>query len=128
MPNFEIYDRRNSRVLRRVGSCVTVQRRGQVAFSVEALAALGHPKAIVFLVDRKERLLGFRAAGEADERSSAIRGAGHIASAARVLRYMDADLGESRRYPLQVVDGVQCIDLKQPGVAVTSNRAKPPAG
>lgn len=124
MPNFELYERTNSRVSRRVGKSVTVQRRGQVCFSTEALAALGNPKAIAFLVDRDERLLGFRAASQRATGASLIRITTRIASAIRVLRYLDVDLSESRRYPLVVIDGVQCIDLKQSGEVVTSNRAK----
>ncbi len=122
MPNFELYERANSRVSRRVGKSVTVQRRGQIAFSADALAELGHPKAVAFLVDRDERLLGFRPASPRTAGASVIRATGHIASAVRVLRYLNVDLSESRRYPLACEDGVHYIDLKQPGVVVTSNR------
>jgi hypothetical protein len=124
MPNFEEFDRMNARVSRRVGESVTVQRRGNVGFSVEAMAALGNPRAVVYLVDRDERLLGFRPATPGTANASAVRGSGRIASAVAVLKDLGADLSQSRRYPLAESDGIRCIDLKQPGTIVTSNRRK----
>jgi len=129
MPNFEVYQRSNSNRHYRE-PMVTVERRAQIALNPAALHALGYPDAITFLVDKDERLLGFRPAGivENSGRKKAV-GDGAIVrpqgivAAVRVLRYMEADLSASRRYPLIVLDGVHCIDLKEPGKVVTSNRA-----
>lgn len=141
MPNFEVFQRTDSRRRSRQAT-VTVQRRGQISFSLEAMRVLGNPEAVAFLVDKDERLLGFRAAKLARNGARradggdglivcAVRSPGATASAVQVLRYLGADLSASRRYPLAEVDGVRFIDLKAPGAVVTSNRRKagtpPPA-
>jgi hypothetical protein len=120
--NFEVYDRRNSPSpkRRRLGETVTVQRAGVISFSTASMAALGNPRAVVYLVDREDRVLGFRAAPPGTPNASLIGGTGHTASGVAVLKYMEADLSESRRYPLVVMDGVYCIDLKQPGEVVAN--------
>lgn len=124
--SFEVYDRSKSRSpkRRRLGETVTVQRAGVISFSAAAMAALGDPRAVVYLVDRNDRLLGFRPAKPGTANASLIGGTGRTASAVAVLKYMEADLGQSRRYPLVMMDGVYCIDLKQPGEIVTGSRRK----
>lgn len=111
---------------------VTVQYRGQISFNPAAMQALGNPSAVTFLVDKADRLLGFRAVDlvqnsgrpKAPGDSAVVRTPGATVAAVRVLRYLEADLSQSRRYPLTALDGVHCIDLKQPGAVVTSNRRK----
>jgi hypothetical protein len=126
MPNFEVYERQNSYGAgrRRGGNTVTVHRAGVVSFSAVAMAVLGNPRAVVYLIDKDDRLLGFRAVEPGTPNASMVGGSGHTASAASVLKYMKADLSQSRRYPLVEIDGVQVIDLKEPGTPVTINRRK----
>lgn len=131
MHNFEVFQRTDARRRSREPT-VTVQRRGQLSLSPAAVKALGTPEAVTFLVSREERLLGFRAAKtvrrggrqKAPENGSLVRSPGATVSATYVLRYLEADLSASRRYPLQLLDGVHCINLGQPGTVVTSNRSK----
>lgn len=125
MPNFQEYDRIRSREFR-AEAAVTIQRRGLISFNPAAMQVLGQPEAVVFLVDEGERLLGFRRADprRAGRKASAVRAPGHLVSATLVLGHLEVDLSESRRYPLVVVDGTPCVDLKQPGTVVTSNRRK----
>jgi hypothetical protein len=127
MPNFQEYYRAQSRRSRK-DAAVTVQRRGLISFNPAAMAALGSPEGVVFLVDMDERMLGFRSAHtlrRAGRKAAPIRRPGNLVSATHVLRHLGADLSESRRFPLAVLDGTLCIDLKQPGEVVTSNRRKP---
>lgn len=131
MPNFQEFDRaRKSRAPSDVAT-VTVQRTGLLSFNVAAIIEIGQPEAVVFLVDAGERLLGFRPATlrRGGRKAFAVRrqGGGNkacVVSAMSVLRHLDVDLSESRRYPLVAIDGTPCIDLKQPGTIVTSNRRK----
>jgi hypothetical protein len=113
---------------------VTVGLRGTVKFNPAAAKALGEPDAIVFLVDKEDRLLGFRAGEVTTDgpgrrkgtgNAQPLRTPGNTVSATHVLRYLHVDLSQSRRYPLVAIDGVQCIELKRPGMVVTSNRRKP---
>jgi hypothetical protein len=128
VPNFEVYNRQDARQWRLLRDpVVTVTTRGLLALSPAAMSELGEPPAIRFLVDREERLLGLDAAvpGHANAVRVRVNGSGqHFVSAVPVLRYLEADLSESRRYPLVTIGGVACVDLKQEGVPVTSNRRK----
>jgi hypothetical protein len=131
MHNWELYERGNSR-RRSDEPLVTIQRRGQISFNPAAMRALGEPEAVIFLIDKNERLLGFRASGitkktgrrKAVEPGALVRPPGATVAAIPVLKHMEVDLGVSRRYRLVELDGTHCIDLKQPGEAVTSNRRK----
>lgn len=126
MPHFEEYQRGDSYAGRkRRGETVTVQRRGLISFSEGARALLGSPAAVKFLVDRDARAIGFKACKARDKNAHAVRGKQHIVSAVTVLRHMGADLSESRRYTLKVVDGLPpYIDLDEDAPVVTSNRRK----
>lgn len=125
MPNFEVYDRVNSRSRHRGASAVTISRRGLIAFNSVAMAMLGDPEAVVFLYAAEERLIGFRKTERGDPEGYPVRLAGrgaHVVSAMKFCRFASVDTSESRRYPLVMAGGVPCVDLKEPGTVVTSNR------
>jgi hypothetical protein len=128
MPNFEVYKRADSYGRRsRHEATVTVQRRGCFSFSPAAIAMIGNPGRVKLLYDRDEQLVGFRGAKRSDTSAHAIRSHGngqHILSAAAFCQFAEIDTSESRRYPLVEIEGTACIDLKQPGTPVTSNRRK----
>lgn len=130
MPEFEIYQRKDSYAgQKRFGNTVTIQSRGQMSLSEGAFTALGSPQAVKYLIDKDEMLIGFQACKPREANSHAIRGKQHMMSAGPLLKFLGADLGESRRYDLQVEDGLPpYIDLKAPGQAVTSNRRKAVTG
>ncbi len=127
--NFEVYDKAHSYTARkRRGATVTVQPRGLLSFSPDAYEMLGSPKAVVFLVDRDERLIGFKPLSSTRGAGNAytVRGPGsqRLVSATAVLKVMGWQSSQAVRYPLAEIDGTLCIDLKQPGQPVTSNRKK----
>ena len=126
MPNFEEYDRAASwGKRRRAGEQATVTSAGLLSLSPDVREALGHPAAIKFFVDTSERLLGFRAAQIRERNAVRCRAPNHAVSARSVLNLLRVDFGRGgRRYPVQVVDGMHCIDFKKPGTPVTSNRAR----
>jgi len=124
MPNFREYDRSRS-YESHDESAVTIQRRGLITFNKAAVRALGNPAAVMFLVDEEERLLGFRGVttnGMGRSAPAVMRGPGAKISAVTVLRHLNVDHSRPRRYPLILMDGIHCIDFKQPGAIVTNNR------
>ena len=128
MPNFELYERMHSRAGGSHAATVTIQRRGLISFSPLAIRELGSPEAFVLLFDEAESLIGFRAARQGEPMAYPVRGpkGSHIISATSFCRHLGLSLSESRRYPLAEVDGTHCIDVKQPGTVVTSNRRRQP--
>jgi hypothetical protein len=123
MPRFEVYTRGGGRG-RRAPQTVTITPLGRISFSASAYEALGSPAAVVYLTDRGEQLVGFRAAGREERNAFRVNPTSRTASAAMVLGHMGVALPESRRWPLLADDGTPHIDLKQPGTVVTSNRRK----
>ena len=123
MPKFEIYDRKDSETGR--GETVTVMRRGLLSLSPDAFTRLGSPQAVRYLVSKDERLIGFQPCGPGDANAHAVSAGTRIMSAVTLLKDMGADLGQARRYDLKVQDGFPpYIDLREPGVPVTSGRRK----
>lgn len=106
-PGFTLY-RRGTRRTGRPAE-VTLRSGGAVAFSPAAYARLGEPAAVVFLVDRAERVLGFRAARRGEPHAYVVRN--RSVQGRRVLAYLGAAAGPARRYPLGEVDGVPCVEL-----------------
>jgi len=111
---------------------VTIQRRGTMGFNAAAHAALGSPEAIEFLFDPQERVIGVRAVDPSAQHAYAIRPNNGDATARTFLvsgtafvRYYGIDTTVSRRWPAKMQDGILCIDLKEPGTEVTSNRNRP---
>ena len=131
MPNLKEYERRRSYENREATPAVTIQRRGLITFNSQAARTLGNPTAVTFLIDEEERLLGFRKVsrgGPGRPAPAVVRGPGAKISAVTVLRHLNVDLSAPRRYPLIMMDGTHCIDLKQPGTIVTNNRRRKLAG
>lgn len=125
---FEVYDGKAALSRQMRGESVTVHRRGHLSFSAEAYARLGSPQAVRFLIDRNERLVGFQACGPGEAYARVVNARARTVSAVAVLRFLGADLAETRRYALHVADGLPpYIDLKQPGVPVTRSRRDPTA-
>jgi hypothetical protein len=123
--NFVEYKRGPAGPRKRFGETVTVQRRGLMSISADALAVLGSPPAVKFLIDREAGLIGFRPCKMRDRNAHAVRGQQNLVSATAVLRRIGADLTQSRRYTLQVRDGLPpYIDLNEDAPVVTSNRRK----
>jgi hypothetical protein len=125
VPQFEVYDRKNSPAGRRRGETVTVNCRGYLSFSPDAYARLGSPQAVRYLIDKEERLIGFQPCKPREANAHLVSTGTRIASAVTLLKYMGVSHAEGRRYDLHCEDGLPpYIDLKEPGVPVTSNRRK----
>lgn len=125
VPDFKEYQRGHGGQRKHLGPTVTVQRRGLLSLSEDAWTELGSPDTVTFLVDRDERLIGFRPCRRNAKSGNVVRGPQHIISAIPLLKAVEADLSESRRYTLKVEEGLPpYIDLNEDAPVVTSNRRK----
>jgi len=127
MPDFEIFKRIHARASH--GPTLTVTTRSALNLSRAAWELLGKPAAVTLLYAADERIIGLKPADRDAPNAYLVRVLGKYGRqvAARVFcRYIEADLSAARRYPLVLDDGIGCVDLREPGVVVTSNRAKPP--
>lgn len=126
MPNFETFTKRMAPLAKK--PYVTIQKRGTISLNAAAHAALGEPDAVELLYDRNERVVGLRAVSKEAEHAYALRAqAGKnvgpfIVSGTAFAKYYKIDTTVSRRWVGQLEGDILCIDLKQPGTEVTSNR------
>lgn len=126
MPNFEVFTRRMVPLAKK--PFVTIQKRGTISLNAAAYAALGSPPAVELLFDPVEKVVGFRPTDEEAEHAYAVRAQSnkevgpYIVSGTAFVNYYNIDTTVSRRWTAEVLDGILCIDLKQDGTVVTSNR------
>ena len=97
---------------------VTVQRGGTIGFNSAAMAALGHPSRVIFLVRSDPPALLIQASGEAPDSYAVQRnGRGGVSNAKAAISLLRIDHSTARRYPAEVVaDGSLLVDLSEPGV------------
>lgn len=128
MPTFETFTKRLVPLAK--APYVTIQKRGTMSFNHSAFVALGSPEAIELLYDRDERIIGVRAVHPGVEHAYPIRATGGgkadsgtwMVSGRAFAQYYGIDTEVSRRYAAVMDNGVLCIDLKDEGTVVTSNR------
>jgi hypothetical protein len=111
----------------------TIQKRGTVSLNKAAHHLLGSPEAIELLYDAESRVIGFRTVETSVEHAYTVRSMGgasrsdtaattYMISGTAFFNYYEIDTSEARRYPVELVDGILCLDLKREGTVVTSNR------
>jgi hypothetical protein len=126
VPNFETFTRRMVPLAK--APYVTIQKRGTMSFNAAAHAALNSPEAIELLYDPEERIIGVRGVDSSAEHAYPLRimpgkhQSGFIVSGTAFTKYYGIPTDVSKRYPAKMDGDVLCIDLKQPGTEVTSNR------
>ena len=126
MPQFETFKKRM--VPLKKAPFVTIQKRGTRSFNAAAHAALGNPEAVELLYDPSEKIIGVRAVAPEVEhayplRSPSQKDQSFILSGRAFTRYYDIPTDISTRYPAYLDGDILCIDLKQEGTVVTSNRS-----
>ena len=108
----------------------TIQKRGTISLNRSAYVMLGSPGPVELLYDAESQIVGLRACNPRDReavhfRSPTGKDAGpFLLSAMAYLRFYGIAVLESRRWPAYLEDGVLCVDLRAPSLAVTSNRAR----
>lgn len=128
MANFEIFTKRLS-PLRKIAG-VTIQKRGGITLNALAYDMLGSPKAVELLYDRDLDVVGMRAVDESVPHSYVLRKQGAKVNGPMVFagraftQYYNIDTSVARRWVPTVENGILCIDLRNGGVRVTSNRER----
>lgn len=120
---FEVFTKRMARAADK--PYVTIQKKGIIAFNHAAYAALGEPKAVIFLFDPENRVVGFRAADPAQEHAYGVRsntkGTSHLASGTLFTRHYAIPTEVARRWLGRINDeGVLTIDLNEPPQGASS--------
>lgn len=127
MLNFEVFAKRMVPLTKQ--PYVTIQRRGTISLNAAARAALGSPDAVELLFDDAERVIGIRGAAADSGHAFPLRAQGgkqsgpYLISGHAFTVYYGIDTSASRRWPGELIDDILCVDLKEPGVEVTSNRS-----
>ncbi|NJC15644.1 hypothetical protein F4558_005470 [Micromonospora profundi] len=128
MANFQVFTRRMVPLVKQ--PAVTIQKRGNMSVNRAAFVALGEPQAVELLYDPAENIVGFRAVPTDTEHAYPMRPQGqkedgpYIVAGMAFTKYYGIDTTISRRWPATMQDDVLCIDLKQEGTVVTSNRGR----
>lgn len=121
----EVFQRRNRRAPNQPTATITT--RGCITLTQAAHTAMGSPDAVELLYDRAERIIGLRPAPQPLPHAFLVRPqrrTDKVAISAReFLRHYGVDHSTALRRPAWMDDGVLCVDLKNPGQVVTSNRA-----
>lgn len=127
LDGFEVFKNRRARP---GGPTLTINNRGTLTISEPAYLALSKPEAVNLLYDRAEQIIGLRPATPNSPDSFRVRRMRNarscVVSAAAFMRYysiFSSIDGYAQRRPATVEDGVLCVRLADPAVAVTSNRA-----
>jgi hypothetical protein len=128
VPNFEVFTRRMVPLVK--APYVTIQRRGTMSFNKAAHAAMGEPQAVELLFDAGEQIIGVHPVEPATEHAYPIRATSgnqekgpFLVAGTAFTKYYKIDTSVSKRWVGVMADGVLCIDLKQDGTVVTSNRS-----
>lgn len=105
----------------------TISTRGWISLNQAAYTAMGSPAAVELLFDRAEQIVGLRPAAQSLLHAFPVRSQRStdtvIISAHGFLRNYSIDNSTSLRRSAWMDDGVLCVDIKEPGRVVTSNRA-----
>jgi hypothetical protein len=101
--------------------------RGQLSINDAAFTELGAPKAVELMYSRTDRLIGIRAVDPVEPHAyvprTAAKNQGHgpyIVSGAAFFSHFGIDVPHTTRHAVTVEDGVLLIDLKKPGITVTT--------
>ncbi|MHB8466743.1 MAG: hypothetical protein ACYDH6_19230 [Acidimicrobiales bacterium] len=128
LPGFEVFTRRRYRPDEQE-PWVTIQKAGGISFNNAAFEALGEPKAIELLFNRKQRILGVRSVDSSVPHAYKVqapgggkRDKGFIISGRSFMAFYGIEQDEARRRKATVDSGTLYVDLNEPGVVVTSNR------
>lgn len=125
MGGFEVFRSKGARG--GTGDTLTIGKRGQLSIGQDAYQQLGKPEAVELLYDRKAKLLGLRPVAATSETAYIVRGGdiSHTVSGMALLRHYGIPFGTAAiRRRGKMAAGIFWVDLNDPGVEVTSNRAK----
>ncbi len=128
MANFESFSRQM--LTSRSDPHVTVHKRGTLSLNRSAYEAIGSPGSVELLYDRSARVIGLRPVAHDAANAAHVRAASPspngpwIVSAIAFTKYYGIDTVRSLRWAAYLDDEILCVDLSEPGLPVTSNRAR----
>ena len=110
---------------------LTIQRKGVFSMNRAAFEALGSPKLVELLYDADEQLIGLRKVDSSVSHAYPVRGLGSrrptnsnfLVSGTALTTFYGIDTSVSRRRIARIEGDMLVVDLKDPGLEVTSNRA-----
>jgi hypothetical protein len=110
---FEVFDKRRIAL---PGVCrVTIQRRGVFTFNHAAHAALGQPKAVVFLFDASRQRVGLQAADPKTGTAYPVRtnqkGSTYLVSGSLFAQHYGIPTDRARTFKAEMEGKVLCFDL-----------------
>jgi len=127
---FEVFKRNRSPAIK--PPAVTVMQRGQLSLNEAAFVDLGSPKAVELMYSRADRLIGIRAVDPAEPHAyiprTAAKNKGHgpyIVSGAAFFSHFGISLDRTTRYKATMQDDILTVDLKTPGVPLTTGESRP---
>jgi hypothetical protein len=129
VPHFEVFTKRLVPLVKQ--AAVTIQKRGTMSVNRAAFVAMGEPEAIELLYDPTEKIIGMRPVPAETEHAYPVRAQSskkedgpYLVAGTAFTRYYGIDTTVSKRWPVEMQDDVLCLDLKQQGTIVTSNRSR----
>ncbi|HEV3282610.1 MAG TPA: hypothetical protein VG010_00265 [Solirubrobacteraceae bacterium] len=107
---------------------ITIQKRGNLSLNPPAYKALGSPEAVELMYDRERRLIGLRKTDPESEVAYLVRPMAKSASTWLIsgtafTAYYGIETDTARRWMCRLEGDMLVLDLSQPGVEVSSNRA-----
>lgn len=121
---FEVFT--NQRIRAATEPTVTITTRGILSLNDAAWNALDQPEAVELLFDRETRTMGLRKSGPENPTSYPVRcnalGKAFQVSAKAFTSHYDIPTYTAVRRKARMDFGDLCVDVTDPGVAVTSNR------
>ena len=107
-------------------------QRGQLSLNEAAFAELGSPKAVELMFSRADRLIGIRPVDPNEPHAysprTAAKNKGHgpyVISGAAFFTHFGIDVPQTTRYTVTMNDNTLVIDLKEPGIPLTTGQSGP---
>lgn len=113
---------------------VTIQKKGLVSLNRAAMELLHNPEAVQFLWDRDRRVMGIQAVSIESSNAYPVRsqvppgrranahGGASLIAGTLFTRSIELDTSQARRWLPRMEGDILCVDLKQLGQPITSNR------
>jgi hypothetical protein len=132
---FEVFQRQRAPVS--TEPTITIQKRGNISLNTAAYVELGHPEALELLYDRDEKLIAMRKVDLGGPSAYVVRpldprsrksspsqlATTYLISGIAFTSYYEIPTETAKRWTPYRQGDMLVIDLKQPGLEVTSNRS-----
>jgi hypothetical protein len=134
---FEVFNRQRAPISSE--PTITIQKRGNISLNTAAYVELGQPEALELLYDRDERLIAMRKVDPGGASAYTVRpldprarknprtatqlATTYLVSGIAFTTYYGISTDVAKRWTPYRQDDMLVVDLKQPGMEVTSNRS-----